>query len=87
LQLPIFDLNYENLIADQEGTTRSLINFLGLDWDDACLAYFDNARSVTTPSRWQVRQPIYKTSLKRWKRYEKHLGPLIDSLGDLAETG
>lgn len=86
LQLPIFDLNYENLIADQEGTTRSLINFLGLDWDDACLAYFDNARSVTTPSRWQVRQPIYKTSLKRWKRYEKHLGPLIDSLGDLAET-
>ncbi|MEH6725172.1 MAG: sulfotransferase, partial [Hyphomicrobiales bacterium] len=87
LPLRIFDLNYEALIADQEGTSRKLIDFLGLDWDDACLAYFSNARSVTTPSRWQVRQPIYKTSVKRWKRYEKHLGPLIDSLGDLAEKG
>lgn len=86
LPLNIFNLDYEALITDQEGTSRKLIDFLGLDWDESCLAYFNNARSVTTPSRWQVRQPIYKTSVKRWKRYEKHLGPLIDSLGDLAES-
>lgn len=82
----IFENQYETLVDDQEGQTRKLIAHCKLDWDEACLNYTENERSVTTISRWQVRQPIYKTSLKRWKPYEKHLGPLIAALGDLADT-
>lgn len=83
LDLKIFELNYEDMIADQEGMSRALIGFLELDWDDACLAFHETKRSVRTLSRWQVRQPIYTTSVKRWKRYDAHLGPLKEALGDL----
>jgi tetratricopeptide (TPR) repeat protein len=82
----IFENQYETLVADQEGQSRKLIAHCKLEWDDACLNYTENERSVTTISRWQVRQPIYKTSMKRWKPYEKHLGPLIAGLGDLADV-
>ena len=83
LPLHIFELQYEEMVADQEAKSRELIDFLGLDWDDACLEFFSADRLVSTPSRWQVRQPIYATSVKRWKRYEEHLDPLKDALGDL----
>lgn len=77
--------DYEDMISDQEAASRRLIEFLGLQWHDDCLRYFDNKRSVTTPSRWQVRQPIYPSSVNRWKHYERHLAPLLDALGDLAD--
>jgi tetratricopeptide (TPR) repeat protein len=80
----IYECNYETIIADQEAETRRLIDFLGLPWDDACLRFHETERSVTTPSRWQVRQPIYQSSVKRWKKYESKIGPLIEALGDLA---
>jgi len=82
----IFENGYETLVDDQEAQSRRLIDFLGLPWDDACLRFFDKDGSVNTPSRWQVRQPIYKTSVKRWKNYESEIRPLIDMLGDLADT-
>lgn len=81
----ILENNYEALIEDQEGRSRALINHCKLPWDDACLNYQNNDRTVTTISRWQVRQPIYKTSVKRWKPYEKDLGELITALGNLAQ--
>ena len=81
----IFENRYEDLISDQEGQSRRLIDHLGLTWDDACLRFFDKAGSVRTISRWQVRQPIYKSSVKRWKNYESKIQPLIEALGDLAE--
>ncbi len=84
LPLRFLDIQYEDMIADQEGTSRKLIEFLDLEWHDDCIRYFENKRSVTTPSRWQVRQPIYRTSVNRWKRYERHLTPLLEALGDLA---
>ena len=84
LPLKFLDLDYEDMISDQEGTSRRLIEFLDLEWHDDCLRYFNNKRSVTTPSRWQVRQPIYASSVNRWKRYERHLAPLLEALGDLA---
>lgn len=87
LPIEIFDIGYETLIGDQEGSSRALIAHLGLEWDDACLAFHQTERAVQTPSRWQVRQPIHKNSIKRWKRYEGHLGPLVSALGDLADTG
>lgn len=81
----IFENRYETLVGDQEAQSRRLIDYLGLPWDDACLRFFDRDGSVNTPSRWQVRQPIYKSSVKRWKNYENEIQPLIQSLGDLAE--
>lgn len=81
----IFENRYETLVEDQEAQSRRLIDYLGLPWDDACLRFFDRDGSVNTPSRWQVRQPIYKSSVKRWKNYKNEIQPLIQSLGDLAE--
>ncbi|MDF2389257.1 sulfotransferase, partial [Nostoc ellipsosporum NOK] len=66
----IFENRYETLVEDQEAQSRQLIDHLGLPWDDACLRFFEREGAVTTPSRWQVRQPIYKSSVKRWKNYE-----------------
>lgn len=81
LPVPIHDLVYEDVVSDLEGCSRSLVSFLGLDWDPNCLAYHQNARRVHTPSLWQVRQPLYDNSVGRWRRYEKHLGPLMEVLG------
>lgn len=86
LPIPIFEVRYEDMIADQEAMTRKLIDFVALPWDDACLRFYETERAVTTPSRWQVRQPIYGSSVKRWKNYEQHLTPLITALGDLADV-
>jgi tetratricopeptide (TPR) repeat protein len=80
----MLDVEYESLVADNEVQARRLIEFCGLEWDDACLDFFKNDRSIRTASVIQVRQPIYRTSLERWKRYRKHLGPLLDALGDCA---
>ncbi|MBZ9850366.1 sulfotransferase [Mesorhizobium sp. CA14] len=82
----IFENRYETLVEDQEAHSRRLIDYLDLPWDDACLRFFDREGAVTTPSRWQVRQPIYKSSVKRWKNYESEITPLIEALGDLADT-
>ncbi|TJW42867.1 MAG: tetratricopeptide repeat protein [Mesorhizobium sp.] len=82
----IFENRYEDLISDQEGQSRRLIDHLGLTWDDACLRFFEKDGAVRTVSRWQVRQPIYKSSVNRWKNYEGKIQPLIEALGDLAET-
>ncbi len=67
-------IQYEDIVSDPEGSTRTLIEFCGLDWDDACLHPERNERTVTTPSFWQVRQPIYTSSHERWRRYEPWLG-------------
>jgi tetratricopeptide (TPR) repeat protein len=82
----IYEIGYETLIADQETESRKLIDYLGLPWDDACLHFEKNDRAVITASNWQVRQPIYTTSVKRWKNYEGKIQPLIDALGDLAQV-
>jgi len=74
--LPIMEVVYEDLVADLEGITRTLIAFLDLPWDPACLAFHSSGRAVQTPSRWQVRQPIYTRSLGRWRNYAEWLGPL-----------
>jgi tetratricopeptide (TPR) repeat protein len=84
LPASMLELDYEELIADPEHSARRLIAFIGLDWDPACLEFQSSERAVLTISRAQVRQPIYRTSVERWRRYEKHLGPLKEALGDLA---
>ncbi len=72
----ILDVDYEEMVADQETQVRRVIEFCGLPWDDACLRHEQNKRAVNTPSNWQTRQKIYKTSVERWRRYEPWLGAL-----------
>jgi tetratricopeptide (TPR) repeat protein len=80
LPLPIHDCVYEDTVDDLEGTARRLIDFLGLAWDPVCLDYYKQERQVRTPSQWQVRQPVYRSSVEAWRRHERHLGPLKAAL-------
>jgi hypothetical protein len=77
-------VQYEDIVADMEGQARRLIDYCELEWNDACLEFHKNKRSVRTASLTQVRQPIYNSSVERWRHYEKFLGPLLSALGDLA---
>jgi hypothetical protein len=76
----IHELRYEDLIADKDGEIRRLLNFCGLDFEEACLKFHETDRPVETASAGQVRQEIYGTSVQRWKKYEKHLQPLLEAL-------
>jgi len=82
LPLPMHDVVYEELVGDFAGVSKQLIRFCGLEWDDRCLNFHRNRQPVQTASRVQVRQPIYNTSIGRWKKYEVHLLPLQRALGD-----
>ena len=81
LPLNVFTLQYEDLVENTEATMRDLLAYCGLDWEPACLKFYDTARGIRTPSRWQVRQPIYRNSVARWRNYEAHLQPLRRALG------
>ena len=74
----ILDVSYEVMVSDFENQARRLVDYLGLPWDDRCLGFHQNRRIVKTASVAQVRKPIYKTSVARWKAYERHLGPLLE---------
>ena len=78
----IFEVQYEELVMNQEKVSRQLIEYLKLDWDEKCLDFHHNKRGVRTASSLQVRKPMYKNSINRWKRYEQHLGPLLEILKD-----
>jgi hypothetical protein len=79
-------MNYENLVGDLETESHRLIDFLGLPWDDRCLSFHETDRPVMTASAWQVRQPLYATSVGRWKHYSKHLQPLFRELEGLVQA-
>ena len=80
LPLPLLEVNYEEMVNDFDAVSRRLVSFCGLPWDDRCLAYHQTARVVRTVSLLQVRQPIYKSSVGRWRRYEAYLQPLAEAL-------
>ncbi|MCB9838336.1 MAG: sulfotransferase [Phycisphaeraceae bacterium] len=80
LDIPILDVVYEELVSDQEAQSRRLIDFVGLGWDDRCIDFHKTRRTVKTVSADQVNKPMYRSSVARWKPYEKHLGPLLDRL-------
>ena len=83
LPIKFIDVDYEALTADSETEARRLVAFLDLAWDPACLSFHESTSAVRTFSRNQIRNPIYQSSVGRWKRYEKQLQPLIRALGDL----
>ena len=67
-------------MQDPEPQVKRLLDFLDLPWDDRCLNFHENRRPVHTASRDQVRRPMYRSSIGRWKNYESHLAPLIEAL-------
>jgi tetratricopeptide (TPR) repeat protein len=76
----VVDVHYEELVGDLESAARRIVAACGLDWDSRCLDFHRTERPVRTTSAVQVRQPIYDSSIGRWRRYEKYLGPLIAAL-------
>lgn len=78
--IDIMTVRYEELVFRQEEVSRAMIDFCGLEWEPACLRFYDAERVVNTPSHAQVRRPIYTNSIGRWKNYETFLTPLIESL-------
>ena len=82
----VLRITYENLVDDFEPEVRRLLDFLGLPFDEACLRFFENRRAVHTPSSEQVRRPINREGVERWRNYEPWLGPLKDALGPVLEA-
>jgi tetratricopeptide (TPR) repeat protein len=72
----IHTLRYEAVVADVEGETRRLLDYCGLPWEDQCLRFYQNARASTTASALQVRQPVYDSSVGKWRHYARQLEPL-----------
>jgi tetratricopeptide (TPR) repeat protein len=81
LPVEMLEVNYEDVIRATEEMVHRMLDFLGLEWDERCLAPHTNPNAVDTASNWQVRQPIYNQSVDRWRHYEKHLAPLREMLG------
>jgi tetratricopeptide (TPR) repeat protein len=74
----LLDVPYAELVADQEGWTRRILDFVGLEWDPRCLEFERTERTVLTVSSWQVRQKMFRSSVGRWRHYEKYIGPLLN---------
>lgn len=83
LPIPILEVRYEDMVADLRHVVQDILDHCGLGWQDACMAFHTTDRGVRTPSRWQVRQRIYASSIGRWKNYEKHLQPLRELLAPI----
>ncbi|MBO6512802.1 MAG: sulfotransferase [Phycisphaerales bacterium] len=83
LEVPIFESKYEELTSDPEPRVRAMLDHVGLEFNKSCLEHHKNKSSVHTASAGQVRKPLYKSSQQRWKNYEKHLGPMLEVLGDV----
>jgi tetratricopeptide (TPR) repeat protein len=80
LSIPMLEVKYEDLVANQESVSRKLIEFCGLEWNERCLRFHENRRYIATASFDQVRRPMYNSSAGRWKFYEKFIGPLQKAL-------
>jgi tetratricopeptide (TPR) repeat protein len=82
----MLEVEYEALVDSQEEHTRRLLEFCGLSWNDRCLQFERNDAPVNTASAVQVRAPMYRTAIRRWKKYEAQLTPLVDLLQDAGIT-
>jgi Tfp pilus assembly protein PilF len=79
----MLDVFYENVVDDLEGQARRMIDYCGLPWDDRCLSFDKTGRTVKTASAIQVRKPLFRSSLQRWRKCEAGIGPLLNELGEL----
>lgn len=79
------EVYYENMVANTELNARNMIDYLDLDWEDGVMNREGSQKTIRTLSAWQARQPIYSSSAGKWRKYEKHLGPLINALGSVVD--
>lgn len=80
LPVKILDVKYEDMISSQEEVSRAIVAHTGLAWDDVCLQFHEQDRAINTASHAQVRKPIYASSVEKWRKYEAHVGTLMDAL-------
>lgn len=80
---PVLTVQYEDLIEDAEKISRQVIEHIGLEWEAGCLKLRSKRHFSQTASNVQIRKGIYRSALQRWKKYEKHLTPLLEGLGEL----
>ncbi len=76
----ILDVVHEDVVSSEEAQTRCLLEFCGLDWDEACVVSHETRRPVRTASTVQIRRPVYRSSIRRWQSYENQLQPLFEAL-------
>jgi len=81
LPLTALHVQYETLVQDFEREVRRIVHFLDLEWEPSCLDFHKVERTIMTPSNWQVRQPLYSTSVGRWRKYRTHIGDLCHAIG------
>jgi hypothetical protein len=79
----VLDASYEDVVDDLEGEARGVIGYCGLPWNDHCLSFDKTNRPVSTASAVQVRKPLFRSSLQRWRKYETGQEPLLQELGDI----
>lgn len=80
LPIPILEIDYEALVQSPKEHIEKILEFCGLEWEDACLNFHKNRRTVQTASNWQVRQPLYTKSVGRWRDFERQLQPFIEGI-------
>ena len=83
---PLLEVDYEEMVEDLEGVARRLIQWCGLKWESACLKFYETRRTVQSASMLQVRQPVYQSSVGRWKEYETWLGELFSRVHALEQS-
>ena len=76
----MYDIHYEDLVADVEGQSRKLLEHCNLQWQQQCLSFYDNTSASTTASASQIRQPVYNSSVGKWRHFDAELAPLADML-------
>ncbi len=81
----VLRVQYEDVVADTETQVRRMLDYCGLEFEEACLRFYETRRAVRTPSSEQVRQPVYTEGLEQWRHFERHLGPLKEALGPLLD--
>ena len=85
VNIPVHTVSYDDIVNNQEATTRKILEYCDLEWNDSCLDFHKSGRVVATASYDQVRQKIYTKSQARWKNYEKDINLLVENLGDALE--
>jgi hypothetical protein len=85
LPVPWLNIDYEETVADLESVARRIVAWCGLDWEPACLAFHQNRRVVRSASLAQVRRPVYRHAVGRWRHYQQALGPLLAEITSLVE--
>jgi tetratricopeptide (TPR) repeat protein len=82
----VLELRYEDIVREQDATTRRLLDYCGLPWDPRCLRFHETERAVHTASSAQVRQPLYDSSVNHWRNFRKQLAPLVEVIGPAIEA-